>query len=414
MGSHSRLSPSSSARWITCSGSVKAIEEDISLGIIVEDKRPDNIANPAAYWGTQCHTISEMMLLNKSTKEISKEVPESLHDDELNITAEAYVDYVHNLMREGSILLVEHRVYLDRWLPDVIVYDEDGNDTGEAERQGGTADAIIVHLDGTIDMIDLKGGMGMVFAKDNPQLKIYSGGILDEFEMITNIKKIRTHIVQPRRDHYDVEEYLASEIISWMDLHVKTSADFIEAGQGVFAPSDKACQWCPRAGYCEAQTQQVTADIVKDIDSLEDEEIEVLDPAKLTVKQLLKVQAKATEIKSFLASVEKRIFERLTAGTKTTGYKLVQKNTNRKWASDDDTLADVLNGMGLDDEQIWTSKIGTISAIEKLLDAKQKKQLAAHITKPEGLPTLAPTSDKRPAIKPMLTQKELAELEDQG
>ena len=412
MSGHSRLSPSSSSRWLGCTSSVRAIEDDVKSGVIVVDNRPDNIANPAAYWGTQCHTISEMMLLNKSSEEIAKAVPESLHDDELNITAEAYVEYVHNLMRPNSILMVEHRVLLGAWIPS-----EFNDKTGEAEEQGGTADAIIVHTDNTIDMIDLKGGMGMVFAKDNPQLKIYSGGILEEFDLIRPIKKIRTHIVQPRRDHYDVEEYTYDEIMAFMEYEVAPAAASIheefESVHTKFEPSDKACQWCPRAGYCEAQTAHVTSDIVASIDHIDDE-LEVLDPDSLTVKQLIRVQAKSAEIQSFLKSVEKRIFERLTSGAKTTGYKLVAKNTNRKWAADEETLDKVLEGMGLEADEIWDDKIKSISAIEKLLNAKQKKQLAAYITKPDGAPTLAPTSDKRPAIKPALTQKEMMEIEDNG
>ena len=68
MSAHSRLSPSSSARWLYCTASVAAIEEDIASGRIVLDTRPDHIANPAAHWGTQCHLIGEMKLLGKSDK----------------------------------------------------------------------------------------------------------------------------------------------------------------------------------------------------------------------------------------------------------------------------------------------------------------------------------------------------------
>ena len=308
-------------------------------------------------------------------------------------------------------MLVEHRVGLGRWLPNEII-----NEDGEEEEQGGTADCILIHTDDTVDMIDLKGGMGRVFAKDNTQLNLYSGGILDEYEMLADIKEIRSHIVQPRRDHFDVEPNGARELLGWMDHVVYDAANQIATGRTKFAPSDKSCQWCPRAGYCEAQTKHITGDIVASIDEMEDtdSELEVLDPNSLTVKQLLRVQAKSSEIISFLKSVEKRIFERLAAGTKTTGYKLVQKNTNRKWGSSEESIAKALEGMGLDEEEIYVTKLNTISAIEKKLNSKQKKQLAAHITKPDGEPTLAPTSDKRPAIKPKLTHKELSEIEDNG
>lgn len=407
--SHSRLSPSSASRWITCSASIGAVEEDLRTGVLVKEVRSkDEVNNPAAHWGTQAHLIGEMMLLDAPTSEIKKALPKKFRTDKACWDcATDYVKYVQNLVRPGTEMLVEHRVNLSEWLPDAL------NDEGELENQGGTADCILVHTDGTVDMIDLKGGMGMVFAEENPQLKIYSGGIIDELECVMDVKKIRTHIVQPRRDHYDVAEYTSEYILDFMTDEVSRAAQDITNNKGSFVPSESACQWCPRAGYCEAQTDKVMVDIAKDIDDLESEEA-IADPKDLTVKQLIKVQSKAKEIKAFLASVETRIFERLSAGTKTTGFKLVEANTNRKWASSDDKLAEVLAGMGLEEDDIWSSKIGTISAIEKLIDSKQKKQLAAHITKPQGKPTLAPMSDKRPALKPMLTTEEMMEIEDNG
>lgn len=409
MGEHSRLSPSSSSRWLTCTASVQAIEDDIEAGIIVPDTRPDEIANPAAWWGTQCHTVSEMLLLNESYDAILEAVPLAETDDELGDTASAYVNYCQNLMREGSVMLVEHRVGLGRWIPNEVV-----NEEGEEEEQGGTADCIIIHTDSTIDMVDLKAGMGMVFAEENPQLKIYSGGILDEYELLDDIKEIRTHIVQPRRDHYDVVTYKADTILGWMSHVVYDAANQIATGRTKFAPSEKACQWCPRSGYCEAQTKQISSDVIADIDDMEAEELELSDPDKLTVKQLTKIQSKSAEIIAFLKSVEKRIEERLNAGKKTTGFKLVEKNTNRKWGSSEESIAKTLEAMGLDEDEIWATKLNTLSAIEKKLNAKQKKQLAAHITKPQGAITIAPTSDKRPAIKPMLTQDEMSEIKDNG
>ena len=410
MSSHSRLSPSASSRWLYCTASVQAIEDDIASGIITVDPRPDSEANPAAYWGTQCHTISEMKLLGAMRSTINKKVPEAKTDNEMVETAELYVKYVENLTRKNTVRLVEHRVGLGRWIPNEVI-----NDKGEEEEQGGTADCILIHEDGTIDMIDLKGGMGMVYAQDNPQLKLYAAGILDEYELLADIKEIRVHIVQPRREHYDVYSYKPSEIIRFMDEEAQKAASDIANGTTSFAPSGKACQWCERSGYCKSQAQQIAIGIVKDIDAMEaesDQELEVMDAQKLTIKQLTKVQAKAEEITAFLKSVEKRLLERGVAGVKTTGWKVVEANTNRRWGSSEDDISTVLEDMGLDEEDIWSMKLNTLSSIEKKLNEKQKKQLAAHITKPNGLPTLVSTKDKRPSIKPMLTKQEMEEVKD--
>lgn len=410
MSSHSRLSPSASSRWLYCTASVQAIEDDIATGIIVIDPRPDSEANPAAYWGTQCHTISEMKLLGAMRSAINKKVPEAKTDTQMVETAELYVKYVKNLTRKGTVVLVEHRVGLGRWLPNEVI-----NDKGEEEEQGGTADCILIHDDNTIDMIDLKGGMGMVYAEGNTQLRLYAAGILDEYELLADIKEIRVHIVQPRRDHYDVHSYEPSEIIKFMDEVAQKAASDIASGNTVFTPSEKACQWCERSGYCATQAQQISVDIVKDIDAMEtesDQELEIMDAQKLTIKQLVKVQAKADEITAFLKSVGQRLLERGMTGAKTTGWKVVEANTNRRWGSSEDDISTVLGDMGLDEEDIWTTKLNTLSSIERKLNTKQKNQLAAHITKPSGLPTLVSTKDKRPSIKPMLTKQEMEEVKD--
>ena len=400
MGSHSKQSPSSSARWLYCTASVDAIEADIAEGRIIPDP-PDYNGGPAAHWGTCCHEISEYMLLGDDYSKL-----EGADDPEMIKCATDYVEYVQGLMREGSTLFVEVRVPLSDWLPDAE------NSHGEMEEQGGTSDTIIIHTDGSMDVVDLKGGAGIfVEVEGNTQARLYGLGALAEFDMIYDIEKIRNHIVQPRRDNYAMESLTRDELVTWAEETVAVAVDQMATGNTVFAPSDKACQWCERKGFCKARVEQEMVGIVASIDEL-DNPIVVASVEHLTLKQMATLQNKAGEIKALLKDVEAKMFERLQSGKKTTGFKLVEAKTNRKWAASESAIAKaMLKQEGVTDEDVYvtTKKLIGIGAAEKLVG---KGKLDAYMTKPSGHTVMAPTSDKRPSVKPLIDQDMMDDLED--
>jgi len=385
---HSKRSPSSSARWLLCPGSVAAIDADIEAGIIVVKKNDDG--GPHALWGTRCHLVGELLLLNKPYEEIVKQVPQVKDDEEMLDTAIEYHDYVMALMRPGSKLFVEKRVSLEQWIP---------SDPEEKEDSGGTADAIIIHTDNSMDVCDLKGGKGVaVDVRGNTQLKLYAAGAVSDFSMIYDIRKVRYHVIQPRREIFEHEETSAVALEIFMEYcEDQIQKDYLEAGE-------KQCQWCPRSGYCEAQAEMLKGGVFKadTLDFEDSKELVVSDPAELTLAQLTKIKQHAPAITKLLKAVDQRILERLHKGQKVTGFKLVEGRSNRKWDDtiDQDDLVDfMVEELDLDEDQVLIEKIATITEVEKMIDKKGKEALAKYIVKPSGKATIAPMADKRPALQ---------------
>jgi hypothetical protein len=97
-----------------------------------------------------------------------------------------------------------------------------------------------------------------------------------------------------------------------------------------------------------------------------------------------------------LGAVEGLVKERLGNGEGFPGYKLVEGKSNRQWENIEEAeqLLDKLIGP----EQVFTRKIISPAQAEKVLGKKRAGEIADLIVKPLGAPTLAPESDKRPAI----------------
>lgn len=91
--------------------------------------------------------------------------------------------------------MLEHVGAAKQSCPDPAVMVEQRVDFSRWVRQGfGTADALII-ADGTLHIIDLKYGSGIeVSAEDNPQLKCYGLGALDQFGDLYDIDEVRLTI----------------------------------------------------------------------------------------------------------------------------------------------------------------------------------------------------------------------------
>ena len=71
----------------------------------------------------------------------------------------------------------------------------------------------------------------------------------------------------------------------------------------------------------------------------------------------------------------------------------------RKYVGSEEEIVRQCEGAGYDQALLYERKLLTITNMEKLMGKKQFAEvLGAYVEKPEGKPTLAPESDKRPAI----------------
>jgi len=97
-----------------------------------------------------------------------------------------------------------------------------------------------------------------------------------------------------------------------------------------------------------------------------------------------------------LSAVETVVKERLEGGDGFPGYKLVEGRSQRRWSNEKAAEAVLVDLVGQD--KAFAVKLISPSQAEKVLGKVRKEDIADLITKPSGAPTLAPESDKRPAV----------------
>lgn len=378
-GKHALLSPSSAARWMRCPASV----------VVTRDMPEDS--SPYAIEGTCAHRLAELLLNGADgfpAEEATKVIAAGVDPDSLVEPVRVYVDYVRSL---GSEIVTE--VSLDISLI-----------TKEPEARG-TSDAV-VFSEGVLHVCDLKYGKGEpVSAEDNPQLAIYAGAALAAFGFLGEIREVCMHIVQPRLNSISVWRVSVDELMAFLGevtvagarclrlLDENRDPDTVPAE--FFRPCAKACRWCRARGKCAALARY----------ALSAAGLDLPDYTRPAVNGFIlsELLGKLDLVSSWIKSVEAYALEALTAGQEVPGYKLVQgKAGNRKW-SDEGQADKLLKGWKVPAEYRYNKTLISPTQAEKLvklktLSAEQWDKLGAVITREPGHPTVAPLSDKRPAI----------------
>lgn len=366
---HALLSPSGASRWINCTPSPR-----------LEEQFEDEQSSIYAAEGTLAHEFAELeMKRNKisiitHSQKLKTLRANTLYTPDMELEVEKYTNYVleqFNATSCGAVLLIEEVV-------DLTYFIEDGF---------GMNDAIII-ADGIMEVIDLKYGKGIrIEAKDNSQLMLYGLGALRAYELMYDIHTIRMTIVQPRLDHIDSAIIPAKKLNLWGEKTVKPKAKIAFNGDGV-QKAGPWCQWCKVKAKCKALAA----------DSMEMAKHDFKSPHLLTDNQILGVYEKIPQLTDWVSAVNKHILAEAIGGKKWRGYKLVEGRSNRKWI-DESKVISQLKKLKYSVDQFMVSKLAGIIAIEKLIGkAKFPEALGDLVVKPQGAPTIAPESDKRPAM----------------
>lgn len=375
MADHAKLSPSSAARWLTCTASV-AMEEGI------EEKQSSYAAE-----GTYAHALCELegkyavgqITRRQLTAAKKKIYSEEFHNAEVEEASLEYATYIkeefRRLKKTCDVVVCEFETRLDlsKWAPGSF----------------GTADCIIIAGD-VLHVIDFKYGKGVkVEAEGNPQMMLYAGGALELYGPLYDIETVKYTIIQPRLGGVSEASSGAQELVSWLENTVAVKAKEADSGKGAFAPSESACRFCKAREICEARAEYFLG--------LFDDDPE---PGRLTLDRVGEILEKAKDMENWLRDLRALAYSALMKGEPVKGWKLVEGRTSRKIV-DEDKAAEALTKEGVPEEDIYTKKFISLTALEKLLGAKRAAAVLGDLlTKPKGQPSLAPISDKRPEVHP--------------
>ncbi|WP_347460971.1 DUF2800 domain-containing protein [Acinetobacter sp. ANC 7454] len=410
MTSHAKFSPSAAHRWAKCPGSLI-----LEKGIKNESSAQADEGTAAHFLASECleqnrnatDYLSAFIAINKGNaywdKGAAAETRSGFSVDlEMAEYVQKYIDAVRS-QAEGNELLIEHRVDFSQYI--------------DSENAFGTSDAIIL-APKEIQIHDLKYGRTKVNAEDNEQMMLYALGALNDFGMFDDFQQARLVIHQPRLGHVSEWVVPVAYLLEFAD-RTKNTVKLIKAvdeGTALFDenqllnPGEKQCHWCKAKATCPALTKAVIETVAGEFDDLTACDLEAgikqgIEAVPEHENQLLgKLYAALPLIEQWSKAVAAAVTDKLNSGEKVPGFKLVQGRAgNRAW-SDAEAAEQVLKSMRLKVEDMYDLKLISPTNAEKLQKAgtigpRQWAKVQDLIVRPEGKPTVAPESDKRPALE---------------
>jgi hypothetical protein len=388
------LNPSSADRWTTCTASPHFV-----LANAHRIPPSDTKYNQE---GTTAHEVAASFLQNREPRTSDPYHCPVPVTKEMRWHAWNYMEYVEGLRKPHARMLVEQKLPL--WY---------------MEGRNAIVDAAVIN-DDSLHVIDYKYGEGIpVSPVRNLQTVIYAYSVGRMQGPRPTDFPVFSHIYQPRgRNAEDGASHVWET--TWLEIsqiaeEISCKANLVQGNLGgmplterhtAFAPSDKACQWCPAKGFCEARQQSLS-----DGFEIIDEQPRPLPSANvLSLEQVSRILKHKDDMVKFLNDVEQYAEDYMKAGNRIPGFKLVQsRGGNRFWSDPKRAAALLQEQTVLKREELVEEKVISPSAVEKLLGkGRFPADVMGLIAKPPGSAVIAPESDKRPEIG----QNLLSEVEE--
>jgi hypothetical protein len=374
MRQHAILSASSAHRWLHCTKSAR-LEESF-----------ENTSSTFAEEGTFMHELGELKLRRylgeikeSDYKKKLKELQASPYfNSEIEEAVEVYVSFAKELIEDARKRCKDPLVLLEQRL----------DFSNLVESGFGTDDFLLMEND-YLTILDLKGGQGVkVNSEQNPQMQLYALGALNLFDCLYDITTVRMIICQPRLENISTYEIPVEELLSWAENVLKPAAKLAWEGEGEFCPSDYTCKFCRAKATCKARAEK----------NLEIAKFEFKQASLLTKEEIIEILTKVDEITAWCKDIWSCAEARALEGEEFDGFKVVEGRSIRTYGDENAVIAK-LTEAGYSEDEVFTRSLKGITALEKTLGKKVFAQvLDGLIVKPQGKPTLVPSSDKRDPI----------------
>jgi hypothetical protein len=402
---HALFSPSSAYTWVNCKASTAA-----QLG------QPDD-SSEFADDGTASHELAKWCLdagtdavayMGRIIKVGEREFEV---DDERAEYVQMYLDGIRERIEAYKLTGATVEMFVEQRLSIEHI-------TGEKGAKG-TSDCVLIAVwpdaRAEICVIDLKYGRGVeVSAVENYQGMIYAEAARNEHADFYDFTSVRIVIHQPRISEKPSEwEITPLGLTAWIQEVAKPAAeqgmlyvesvDFVPLSMGDFVPGEKQCRFCKAKAVCPALAKHVEETIGADFEEIAHGMVFGIDSAveMLTADDLGTIYTSLDLIDSWAKAVRGRIEYELLNGNAVPGVKLVQgRRGARQWSSTEEAEA-LLKSMRLKQEQMYNFKLISPTQADKLLakeSPRRWKKVESLITQRDGSPSVAPESDKRPAL----------------